>query len=48
MGTRKLLAELRPVLARQGVRVGRDRLFALLGRHQLLIRPKFGATAAQP
>lgn len=40
MGTRKLLAELRPVLARKGVRVGRDRLFELLGRHQLLIRPK--------
>lgn len=38
MGTRKLLAELRPSLARQGVKMGRDRLFSLLRAEELLVR----------
>lgn len=40
LGTRKLLARLRPRLRAQGQRIGRDRLFALLRQHQLLIWPK--------
>jgi putative transposase len=40
LGTRKLLARLRPRLRAQGQHIGRDRLFELLRQHQLLIWPK--------
>jgi transposase InsO family protein len=38
-GTRKLLFTLRPMLAAEGLKIGRDRLFELLGREDLLIQP---------
>jgi putative transposase len=38
MGTRKLLVRLRPQLAQEGLRLGRDHLFALLGAADLLVR----------
>ena len=38
MGTRKLLRRIRPMLAQEGVRIGRDRLFDLLKRKGLLVR----------
>jgi transposase InsO family protein len=38
MGTRKLLAELRPSMARQGIKMGRDRLFSLLRAQELLVK----------
>lgn len=38
MGTRKLLSELRPSIARQGVKIGRDRLFSLLRSEKLLVK----------
>ncbi len=37
MGTRKLLRQIRPMLAQEGLRIGRDRLFALLKREGLLV-----------
>lgn len=37
MGTRKLLHKIRPMLAQENLRIGRDRLFALLKREDLLI-----------
>ena len=40
MGVRKLLHRLRGWLAEQGLKMGRDRLFALLRRFELLVRPK--------
>lgn len=40
MGCRKLLDLLNPELESAGVKIGRDRLFALLGRHDLLIQQK--------
>lgn len=40
MGTRKLLHELHTVWAAVGVKVGRDRLFDVLRRKNLLIEPK--------
>ncbi len=36
MGVRKLLAKLRPILEREGIQVGRDRLYALLREVDLL------------
>jgi putative transposase len=42
IGTRKLLRLLRPELKDAGVKVGRDRLFAILGAHGLLVEPKRG------
>ena len=38
MGTRKLLVRLQPQLAQEGLRIGRDHLFALLGAADLLVR----------
>jgi transposase InsO family protein len=38
MGTRKLLELLRPHLEQDGLRIGRDQLFALLGRKDLLVQ----------
>lgn len=38
MGTRKLLDLLRPHLRQEGLRIGRDQLFALLGREKLLVQ----------
>jgi len=38
MGTRKLLVRLRPQLAQEGLRIGRDHLFALLGAADLLVQ----------
>lgn len=40
LGCRKLLNRLQPWLAQQGYQIGRDRLFELLGAHNLLIRPQ--------
>lgn len=40
MGTRKLLNELQGAMIVRGVKMGRDRLFELLRRHDLLVRPK--------
>ena len=40
MGTRKLWVKLQPKLARRGFHMGRDRLFDLLGRHDLLVPNK--------
>lgn len=39
LGTRKLHHLISPLLAQSGIRFGRDRLFSLLGEHDLLIRP---------
>lgn len=40
MGTRKLLAKSRSPLAARGIALGRDALFDLLRRHDLLLSPK--------
>jgi putative transposase len=40
LGARKLLWLLQPLLASLGVRLGRDRLFAVLREHGLLIAPR--------
>ena len=40
MGVRKLLHKLRPVWLARGIRIGRDRLFALLRRNGLLVKRK--------
>jgi putative transposase len=42
LGTRKLLTNIGPSLAKAGVALGRDRLFALLRQHELLVprRPR--------
>jgi len=40
MGVRKLLHHLKGWLVEQGLKMGRDRLFALLRRFDLLVRPK--------
>ncbi len=37
MGTRKLLAYIRPMLAQEGLTIGRDRLLTLLRDHDLLV-----------
>ncbi len=37
LGTRKVLHLLRPMLAQEGLSIGRDRLFALLRAHDLLV-----------
>ncbi len=37
MGTRKLLRQMRPMLAQEGLRIGRDHLCALLRRENLLV-----------
>jgi len=39
LGTRKLLEVLGPQFASNGVQIGRDRLFELLRRHELLVPP---------
>ena len=39
MGGRKLLQKLGPELDREGISLGRDRFFGLLGRHDLLVSP---------
>lgn len=39
-GTRKLLFKLQPMLAVEGLQIGRDRLFELLRKHDLLVHPK--------
>lgn len=38
LGTRKLWVRLQPLLAQEGLTIGRDRLFALLGRAGLLVQ----------
>ena len=38
IGTRKLLEMLQPFVKQHGIQIGRDKLFGLLGAHQLLIR----------
>lgn len=38
VGTRKLHLHLRPILARHGIRIGRDALFDLLRSHDMLVR----------
>lgn len=44
LGTRKLLCLVKPELRGAGVRLGRDRMFALLRRHDLLVpRPRRSA-----
>ena len=40
MGGRKILAKLRSPMASLGIHRGRDRFFALLRRHDLLVKPK--------
>jgi transposase InsO family protein len=40
LGTRKLLYKIEPLLQAHGIKVGRDYLFDLLGRHRLLIRQR--------
>lgn len=40
MGVRKLYHKLAPALAEAGISRGRDALFALLGRHGLLVKPR--------
>lgn len=40
LGTRKLHHQISPGLQAAGIRFGRDKLFALLGEHDLLIRPR--------
>jgi len=37
MGTRKILVKIRPMLVKEGIRVGRDRLFELLRSRDLLV-----------
>ena len=44
MGGRKLFHQLQPIWASQGIQLGRDQFFELLGRHKLLIQPKKRAT----
>lgn len=39
LGTRKLWVNLQPMLALEGLQLGRDRLFTLLRAHDLLVRP---------
>ena len=39
MGTRKLWVKLQPLVALDGLQIGRDRLFTLLRTHDLLVRP---------
>jgi putative transposase len=39
MGGRKLLHELQPQLAAEGIQIGRDRFFDLLAQHDLLLPP---------
>lgn len=39
-GTRKLLFKLQPMLAAEGLQIGRDRLFELLRTHNMLVHPK--------
>jgi len=41
MGTRKLLGEIQPGLWEDGISIGRDRLFEILKRHDLLVQPKY-------
>ena len=39
-GTRKLLSKIQPMLATEGLQIGRDRLFSLLRERDLLVQPK--------
>ena len=43
MGGRKLLQKLGPEMAQEGISLGRDRFFDLLGRHDLLVAPPKGS-----
>ncbi len=40
LGTKKLHYQIKPSLTRGQIKFGRDKLFKLLGEHQLLIKPK--------
>jgi putative transposase len=40
MGTRKLLYKIQPMLALEGLQIGRDRLFGLLREADLLVKPR--------
>ena len=40
LGTRKLLFKIQPMLATEGLQIGRDRLFSLLRERDLLVQPK--------
>jgi len=40
MGTRKLLFKIQPMLAVEGLQIGRDHLFDLLRRRDMLVQPK--------
>lgn len=40
LGTRKLLSQIGRTLGEVGITLGRDRLFELLGRHNMLVEPK--------
>jgi transposase InsO family protein len=40
MGTRKLLFKMQPMLAVEGLQIGRDRLFHLLRERDMLVQPK--------
>ena len=40
MGTRKLLFKLQPMIAVEGLRIGRDRLFGVLREADLLVKPR--------
>jgi transposase InsO family protein len=40
MGTRKLYKLLSPTFKEQGIKVGRDRLFSIIGEHNMLIKRK--------
>jgi len=42
LGTRKLLFKTQPMLAAEGLQIGRDRLFHLLRERDMLIQPKKG------
>src|SRR5699024_8598703 len=40
MGGRKLYVKLMPKMRQAGIKMGRDKLFKLLGEHGLLVRPR--------
>lgn len=40
LGTRKLLVNIKPMLAAAGLQIGRDRLFSLLRERDMLVQPK--------
>jgi hypothetical protein len=41
-GTRKLLDRIQPMLAAEGLQIGRDGLFSLLREREMLVQPKKG------